>query len=76
MMFTVLEDMYGSVELVVFPKVFNKFYDLIKTDMVVKVTGKVNIKEGEKPKILVNYIEDISNKKWRKKKGIYKNTKR
>lgn len=71
MMFTVLEDMYGSVELVIFPKVFNKFYDLIKTDMVVKVTGKVNIKEGEKPKILVNYIEDISNKKMEEKRKVY-----
>lgn len=71
MMFTVLEDMYGSVELVIFPKVFNKFYDLLKTDMVVKVTGKVNIKEGEKPKILVNYIEDISNKKMEEKRKVY-----
>ena len=71
MMFTILEDMYGSVELVIFPKVFNKFYDLLKTDMVVKVTGKVNIKEGEKPKILVNYIEDISNKKMEEKRKVY-----
>ena len=38
-----------------------EFYDLLKTDMVVKVTGKVNIKEGEKPKILVNYIEKRNN---------------
>lgn len=39
--------------------------------MVVKVTGKVNIKEGEKPKILVNYIEDISNKKMEEKRKVY-----
>lgn len=71
MMFTTLEDIYGSVELVVFPTVFNKFYDLLKTDMVVKVIGKVNIKEGEKTKILVSYIENILNKKQVTQKKVY-----
>ena len=63
MMFATLEDMYGSVELVIFPKVFAKFSYLLREDTVVKVTGKVNIKENEKTKILVSFIDEINNNK-------------
>lgn len=71
MMFATLEDMYGSIELVIFPTVYNKFYDILNVDSIVKVTGRVNIKENEKTKILVSYMEDITNKKEEKVKKVY-----
>ena len=64
MMFAEVEDMYGSIEAVIFPNVYLKFSDLLQKDNILKITGKINIKENEKPKILVSNIEQITvNKK-------------
>ena len=59
MMFAVIDDLYGSVELVVFQTTLLKFSELLKTDNIVKVTGKVSIKENEMTKILVSNVEEI-----------------
>ncbi len=64
MMFANIEDMYGSIELVIFPNVYAKYYDILQADNVLKVTGKISIKEDEKPKIIVSTLETITaNKK-------------
>lgn len=60
MIFADLEDMYGSAELVVFPKLLEQFSSLLAPESIIKVSGKVNIKEGEKAKILVNDVQKIS----------------
>ncbi len=60
MAFGVLEDLYGSVELVFFPTVFEKYANIINIDGIYKVKGKVSLKENEKPKILVNDIAHIT----------------
>lgn len=57
MAFVELEDLYGIIELVVFPKVFNKVRHLINEDAIILVSGRVSIREDEAPKIL---CEDIS----------------
>ena len=59
MMFAELEDLYGTVELVLFPNVFEKFNSILEDDSVIKVTGKVSIKEDEKTKILVSNLVPI-----------------
>ena len=59
MMFATLEDLYSSIELVVFPNVYEKFSHILYVDNVVKVTGKINIKENEKAKILVSLVSEI-----------------
>ena len=59
MIFADVEDIYGSLEVVVFPTLFSKFHSLIKPDEVIKITGRINITEEEKPKILVSNIEKI-----------------
>ena len=64
MMFAEIEDMYGSIEAVIFPNIYLKFSDILKKDSILKITGKVNIKENEKPKILASNVEQITiNKK-------------
>lgn len=57
MAFVELEDLYGVIELVVFPKVFNKVRQLINEDAIILASGRVSIREDEAPKIL---CEDIS----------------
>jgi len=57
MAFVELEDLYGIIELVIFPKVFNKVRQLINEDAIILASGRVSIREDEAPKIL---CEDIS----------------
>lgn len=59
MLFAQIEDLYGSVEVIVFPNVYQKLYSIFQTDQVIKVTGKVSMKENEKTKILVSTAEKI-----------------
>lgn len=58
MAFVELEDLYGIIELVIFPKVFTKVRSLINEDAMILVSGRVSIREDEAPKVL---CEDISN---------------
>ncbi len=51
-----LEDLYGTIELIVFPSVFMKVETLINDDSIVYVAGKVDIREGEAPQLLVDKI--------------------
>ncbi|MDF2865463.1 MAG: DNA-directed polymerase PolC [Clostridia bacterium] len=60
MMFAEMSDMYGSIEIILFPGVFSKFSRSLEAGNVVKVKGKVSIKENEKTKILVSDVEKIS----------------
>lgn len=47
MLFAQLEDMTGSVELVVFPRTFKEYENILTTDAVVSITGKPQDKDGE-----------------------------
>ena len=67
MMFATLEDLYGSIELVIFPTVYQKFSYILQNDNIVKVIGKVNIKENEKAKLLVSFVDEIKLTKENKK---------
>jgi DNA polymerase-3 subunit alpha len=60
MMFAEMSDMYGSIEIILFPAVFARFGKLLEVGNVVKIKGKVSIKDSEKAKILVSDVEKIS----------------
>ena len=60
MMFAEMSDMYGTIELVLFAGTFAKYSKLIEIANVVKIKGKVSIKENESAKILVSEVEKIS----------------
>lgn len=66
MAFAVLEDLTGSIELVVFPRTFESYKDLVIADKVVFVSGKTNEKDGEL-KILADKFELLENVKINKK---------
>ena len=59
MEFVKFEDLYGTMELIVFPQKYEQYSDILNEDEILIVTGRLNIIEGEDPKILVDNIESI-----------------
>ncbi|MBQ9059992.1 MAG: hypothetical protein IJ128_02510, partial [Firmicutes bacterium] len=59
MAFADLEDLYGNVEVVVFPNIYEKYSSLLEEDRIVAITGSINFKEGEVPKLLADRIVDL-----------------
>lgn len=57
MAFLNLQDMYSSIEVIVFPKTLQKYNSLINEDAIVVIKGRVSIREEEQPKII---CEDIA----------------
>jgi len=60
MAFVQLEDLYGSVEIIVFPNIFESAAGEIREDNVVVVSGKLNFKEEEAPKVLADRITALA----------------
>ena len=56
MAYCTLEDLTGSIEVLVFPKTLQKFHSIIETDRIVLMTGRINLQE-DNPKF---FAEDIS----------------
>ncbi len=59
MAFFSLEDQTGEIECVVFAKKFEQTVHLVRADLAVCVTGNLSVREDEKPKILVNRMEEL-----------------
>jgi DNA polymerase-3 subunit alpha len=56
MAFVMIEDLYGEIEVIVFPNLYAKFgYELINGTALV-ATGRVTVKEGENAKLICNDI--------------------
>ncbi len=54
-----LEDIYGTIQLMVFPKVYQRFKDYLKEDEMFTVTGRLSIRDGEAPIVIAENF-----KKW------------
>ena len=59
MAFLKLEDLSGVIEVIVFPKQLERFRSIIKDDALVKIKGRVSIKEDELPKLICENIEGL-----------------
>ncbi len=53
--FATIEDMYGSMELVIFPRAWSKYHQLVQEGSIIIVEGKLDSQGGD-PKILVDRI--------------------
>ncbi len=53
MAFLTLEDRYGELEIVVFPKMLEKFGTLLFAENAICIDGTLSLREGEPPKILL-----------------------
>ncbi len=58
MAFVKIEDIYGQIETIVFPKVYEKVKDFLKEEEIIKLTGKLQLKDGI-PQILAENIEKL-----------------
>jgi DNA polymerase III subunit alpha len=59
----ILEDMEGSVEMIVFPEAHRKLGEKVKLEVPVLVRGGLRIEEGAKPKLTVNDILSLEEAK-------------
>ena len=55
MAFAQLEDLSGSIELVIFPRTFEDAREILAEDALVKVDAKVQVREDE-PKLIADFI--------------------
>jgi DNA polymerase III subunit alpha len=58
-----LEDMEGSVEMIVFPEAYRKLQEKVKLEVPVLVRGGLRIEEGVNPKLTVNDILPLEDAK-------------
>jgi DNA polymerase-3 subunit alpha len=59
MAFATIEDLQGAVELVIFPKIWERFSALVRMESVIVVEGQVDA-EGNEPKVLADVVRPIS----------------
>jgi len=58
-----LEDLAGSIEMLVFPDAYRKLQDKVKMEVPVLIRGGVRIEEGTNPKLTVNDITPLEEAK-------------
>ena len=68
MAFIGLEDLYGTMELIVFPTIYERFSQLLQQESTVIVNGRLSLKEDEQPKIICEEVLPI---KSLEEKGLY-----
>lgn len=56
MAFVTLEDMYGSMEVLVFPKILANYAPWINEGAIVRMTGRVSIREDEDAKLICDTV--------------------
>jgi DNA polymerase-3 subunit alpha len=52
-----IEDMYGACEIMIFPNLFDKCRNVLIKDAIVRINGKLSVREGEDPIVLADNIE-------------------
>lgn len=56
MLFLTLEDSTGEIELIAFPKIFEKYSPMLVLESAVAVRGKLSFKDDEAPKLIVDEV--------------------
>jgi DNA polymerase-3 subunit alpha len=59
MAFVTLEDLYGSMEVIVFPTDLNKYGAMLTEENAVFIDGRISMKEEEQPKIICETVRPI-----------------
>ena len=59
MCFITLEDLYGTIECLVFPRIYDRLARMIQNDTVVVIRGTLSLREDEEPKLLVEDIRPL-----------------
>ena len=59
MAFITLEDLYGTMEVIVFPSTLSRYAALLTDENTVLINGKISIKEEEQPKIICEEVKPL-----------------
>ena len=54
----VVEDLYGQIEVVLYPKYFDKYKTILEENLIVKISGRIQVK-NEFPQIVADSIEKL-----------------
>lgn len=60
MAYVTLEDLYGALELLVFPKTLTQYGPMLQTGNVVVAAGRLSLREDEEPKLLLDRVSAVS----------------
>ncbi len=59
MAFTSVEDLTGTLEVIVFPRVLDLFRDALQDNAVVVIDGRLSVREDEPPKLMAETVTPI-----------------
>jgi DNA polymerase-3 subunit alpha len=62
--FVTLEDLYGRVDLVIFPSVWEQVYHLVEIDKVLQAEGRIDASRGD-PKVIVDTLKRVTQEELR-----------
>ncbi len=62
MAFLTLEDVYGEFDCMIFNKTYEKLANVLETDRIVHIFGKLSIRVGDRPIVLVERLEFLDEK--------------
>ena len=73
MAFVTLEDVNGSVEVIIFPKLFAKYSNILYNGNILMIGGRLSVREEDSPKIILDFAESAENVKSNqtKKSGLF-----
>jgi DNA polymerase-3 subunit alpha len=60
MAFVTVEDLYGSIECVCFPKIYERIRNFLESDRVVSLSGKLSIEDEKPPAIIVDKMWEFN----------------
>jgi DNA polymerase-3 subunit alpha len=55
-----IEDMLGTFDIVLFPKVYDKFKEVLQEESIVAIKGKVSVRDGLSTSINVEFMESLA----------------
>jgi len=61
--FVTIEDVYGGIECVFFPKKYEKYKEFLINEQIIKIYGKIQLREGSAPSVLVDKAEMLDETK-------------
>jgi len=56
MAFVTLEDLYGATEMLIFPRVYEKYRTLLEPDSLISIYGRLSVREDEPPKLIAEAV--------------------
>ena len=62
-----VDDVFGSISIMAFPKIYCKIKDKIETDKIMIFTGKINKRAGENTVVILETVQDVENEQQKEK---------